>query len=62
MQSHEQFSLNLLQGRNKEKATSTIFLDNDNFSQLPKLVDLLTRDGQTVPPHVLELAQVGQQH
>ncbi|XP_055304540.1 putative ATP-dependent RNA helicase TDRD12 isoform X2 [Sitodiplosis mosellana] len=45
------------EGRNKEKATSTIFLDDDNFAQLPKLVELLTRDGQQVPKQVMELSQ-----
>lgn len=46
------------QTSDKPKATSTIFIDNDNVQQLPKLVDLLTRDGQEIPLDLFTISQV----
>ncbi|XP_031636550.1 putative ATP-dependent RNA helicase TDRD12 [Contarinia nasturtii] len=43
--------------KNAKKATSTLFIDDHNFKQLPKMVSLLTRDRQNVPKELLELSQ-----
>lgn len=42
----------------KSKATSIAFYTEENIRQLPKLVELLIRDGQEVSPKIVELSKV----
>lgn len=40
------------------KVTTTILIDNENYRQWPKFVDLLKRDGQNIPTELLNLSKV----
>lgn len=41
-----------------KKLTSTVIIDKENFKQWPRFVDLLIRDGQTIPEDLKQVSEV----
>ena len=41
-----------------KKLSSTVLIDNDNYRQLPRFVDLLVRDGQMMPDDIKKVSEV----